>query len=524
MPGTEDTIGSLRQTLSAIVLPVEQTQRDRLVEIMDSELLSLTDLARELIRVPVAALHICRAAGETSKARDIDILTLEQACGLLGTQRLGNILKNMPTSDVADTPLPYRQLLSISEHAYQQAQGFFSHRMARLWHEMSLASLLFLSPCWVLIYHRPQLFEQWDARHLGNKTHDDAQDDSDGMFDSNFLLALAQQLAQDWWLPPWILQGYRSLGSSRRVMVKALHIARDASHPRDQQAALDQDKTLSRWLTQPANSPLLANGIALGAHHDWEARHTRRWQQLTALYLGSSVVEIQLTSHMNAVEIARFAAHAPGNIDLWQPAEALVWPEGSRRIRPATDVRAVAQANDVRGSRQSTLTANAAAWRQECRQLLATPSPFKSVLAILNSALQALNEGLGARQCWIALYNGKEQQLILSASAGFERQMVGMMLGPCRGNAWGNWLMKRRCHTILGHAASAPLPVPQKIRELTDNQAYHLLPLAPKGVLMGAVYVSFEQGNPLPEDRREPALTKTIDCLNRALVIFSAKH
>ncbi|MFO7704806.1 MAG: hypothetical protein R6V43_06690 [Halopseudomonas sp.] len=151
-------IGSLRQSLNSFVLPIEQYQYTRLTSVLDNQLMGTHDLTRELLRVPAAALQVCRAAGEMARTKDIDILTLEQACNLLGTLRLGNLLRSLPMVEKEQMPLAYRQILSISEHALVQAQGLFANRMARLWHEVSLASLLFLAPCWVLVYQHPALF------------------------------------------------------------------------------------------------------------------------------------------------------------------------------------------------------------------------------------------------------------------------------------------------------------------------------------------------------------------------------
>ena len=92
-------------------------QRDHLLEQLGSDLLSITELTHQIMRVPVAALHICRQAGEAARKRDVDVLTLEQACSLLGTQRLINLLRELPVVEHDQLPRPYRQLLSISEHA-----------------------------------------------------------------------------------------------------------------------------------------------------------------------------------------------------------------------------------------------------------------------------------------------------------------------------------------------------------------------------------------------------------------------
>ena len=87
--GSTDIIGSLREKLNATVLPITPAQRERLLLQLDSDMLSLSELTQEIMSVPVAALHVCRAAGDAARNKDVDILTLEQACGLLGTQRLG---------------------------------------------------------------------------------------------------------------------------------------------------------------------------------------------------------------------------------------------------------------------------------------------------------------------------------------------------------------------------------------------------------------------------------------------------
>ena len=68
-------------------------------------------------------------------------------------------------------------------------------------------------------------------------------------------------MAELWRLPAWINHGYRMLLGERRSLVSVLHIARDTEHGLLQQHKLDDDPTLRRWLIQPANTILLANGI-----------------------------------------------------------------------------------------------------------------------------------------------------------------------------------------------------------------------------------------------------------------------
>jgi hypothetical protein len=52
----------------------------------------------------------------------------------------------------------------ISQHATQQANGFFASRLARLWQDIHWGSLLFLSPLWPLALTFPELLEEWELR------------------------------------------------------------------------------------------------------------------------------------------------------------------------------------------------------------------------------------------------------------------------------------------------------------------------------------------------------------------------
>jgi hypothetical protein len=510
----QDDIGILRQNLNAFVLPIEKKQQLALCSYLEREMLNFSELVAELLRVPAAALQVCRVAGDLARRRDIDILTLEQACNLLGTHRLNDIIKDLPVLEASEMPDAYRQILSISEHALAQSQGLFAHRMARLWHEVSLASLLFLSPCWVLVYLRPEIFEEWDAHHL-----DKAQQGAElslWLLNSERVLGLAQKIARDWWLPPWIMQGYRSLSTSRKTIVKALHIARDSQHPQEQQAALDADRNLSRWLTLPANSLVMANGLALGAYHDWDARHTRRWQQLTALYLGQSVAEVQAASHVNAVNSARNLHHHHGST-LWLPAEALIWPGGSRRH---LGMAAVATTTATAPGADSAL------WRQACTMLASQHSPFANLNDLIETALHATTRGLGAEQSWVALYNSRKHELIVLAEHGFAKTKspVGLSLGEGRGNAWGQWLQSDACHEVNSALIAMDTePFPHSLFHIATEGTTRLLPLFYKKQLIGLLGTQGETALSLTVDKQRLALIKTAECLNRALVSFKQK-
>ena len=517
-PTHTDIIGSLRQKLNATVLPITPAQRKRLLNQLNSEMLSMGELTQEILSVPVAALHICRAAGDAARNRDIDILTLEQACGLLGTQRLGTLLGNIPVLEEEQLPKAYTQLLSISEHAVSQAQGLFSQRIARLWHEMSLATLLFLSPLWALTYNKPYIFDQWDElnrgllpKHLSKRK----------VADNTALgFLLVQQVAQDWWLPPWILQGYRSLNASRRIMVKALHIARNANNPQEQQAQLDADRELYRWLTQPANSLLMASGIALGSHHNWYAVHTLRWQQLSALFLGCSVAQAQHTSHESAANSAR-AQHNRSPGQPWLPAMSLPWPADyapavEPAAKPASTPSTPTPPAPIRPER----------WRHLCVTLNTQPSPFTTLPQLLDCALKAMHDGLGLQQCWIALFNGKSQQLVVGAALGFEagQTAVGTKLGNPRDSAWGNWLSSEPCHHLDKERLSSLGPLlPSALKVMAPDSAFELIPMIHKNQVLGLMFACNPGNQRLMDQQRQKALIKTASCAVTGLLNFKQR-
>src|SRR5690606_36140377 len=144
-----------------------------------------------------------------------------------------------------------QQVQLVCLHAMQQADGVFGVPLARLAGEIQLASLLFLAPLCPLAQAYPDLLDRWARRVVMNR--EPAAKVEQELF-GVALRSLCQALAERWRLPQWIELGYRLLGRDRRRLVQALHIAHDDSHPLHQQQMLDQEPTLRRWLTQPANT------------------------------------------------------------------------------------------------------------------------------------------------------------------------------------------------------------------------------------------------------------------------------
>lgn len=517
---TED-IGSLAKTLSRDLLPVSASQRSQLLSMLANEQLSLAEFSARLHESPAAALQLCRAAGDIARKRDIDVLTLEQACNLLGTQRIRQAIEALPLTEDAQLPAACRQMLLISQHALFQSQGLFAQRMARVWPELALASLLFLAPCWLLARRHPAIFDHWDSHNLLPRIDDGSGPGHDGQW----LLQLSRQLAEEWWLSPWITRGLKTLAEHRRQMVRALRIAHDSAHPRQQQLALDNDRQLYRWLVQPANAPLIANGIALGALHTWQGHQTLRWQQLAALYLGSALEDICSLNHQQAVSLCQ-RRYPEGSSDLWLPAAALPWPDGGRL--PQQQPQAT-RSPDTPAPGKTGKPATPAAdldvqcWRNACQQLLNSPQGFHNLQALLGCATEALQQGLGLPAHWIALYNAGKEQLLVVAAHGqpAASRVIGQSFACSRNTQWYRWLSENPVALI--ESASRPelgalLPGPLKL--LLGEHRHCLLPLWKDQQLIGMIACDLQSLDPRQRQQRLTPLRKTAECLQKALIAF----
>ena len=174
----------------------------------------------------------------------------------------------------------------------------------------------------------------------------------------------------------------------------------------------------------------------------------------------------------------------------------------------------------------SVAAGDPAAWRQHCLALLARPSRFATIPDLMTIALRAFTEGLGVSECWVALYNARDRQLMITASAGFpaEQRLVGQRLGDSRNTAPGDWLGSAARHDMdaAAQVRYASL-LPATLRSISRERVYHLLPLLLNGHLLGLVYICSGPQRPLLDDKRATALIRTVDCLLKALEAFKTK-
>lgn len=500
------TLEDWLEQLGKQLLPVPVDHHLDVCRALSDSRRSLREIAELMQASPALALSVLREANRQAGSFSAPSESLESALSRLGLQRTLELVKRQPACPLDEIPLALRQIQLISLHAAQQAGGLFSGRLARLWQEIHWGSLLFLAPIWSLLAAHPELFEQWEQRVL-------AQAEPAAKVEQDLLgvplLALCLALAERWRLPDWVIQGYRLLIADRRQLVKALHIARDNQHPLHQQQMLDADTPLRRWLTQPANSILLANGLALSAHHAWNSPHSLRWQHLTGLYLQLPLSDVQQQIHQHAAQSARQQATA----DLWHPAQALLWPWDARRLQGKTITPAAT-------ATPATPTDNG--WRQHCAQLLAQPSAFHNLDQLTSGATQAL-QACGMSRVLLLLADPSHSRLRAQQQTGLDKSASTLVIDPQQSQVLRR-LLKAPAQLRLTPANIAQFSalLPGSLKALFPSE--HLLIRSLASTDRGVMVIVADQAGAVLSDASVQAFGKTAQCIQRALDSFANRE
>ncbi|WP_415766324.1 HDOD domain-containing protein [Pseudomonas sp. ZB1P45] len=487
--------------LDGVRLPVPQASHDRVCKAIANSRSSLRDIAELIQDSPALALSVIREANRhTHGSMTEPAENLEVAINRLGLKRTEELLARLPAEPQLEIPVALRQLQLISQHATQQANGFFASRLARLWQDIHWGSLLFLSPLWPMALTHPQLLEEWELRviHKGES----ARTVEKQLFGAR-LLDICLALVDIWRLPIWVQQGYRLLLNEQRELVKVLRIARDSDHPLRQQNRLDDDPTLRRWLNQPANTVLLANGLALSAQQAWDSPHSERWQYLTSLYLQMPMDEVQQQLHQQAANSARHHAMP----DLWHPAVSLIWPWGMNRVHAGLLPAPAPTAEDL------------AKWRRQCAELLVEPSRFTNAMHLTTSARDAL-VACGMRRVMILMADRTHANLRVHQTAGLPKEVAGLNFAVSQSTVLQR-LLSQQAQVRLTPANNAQFSalLPASLRSQFGGEHLLLRSLVNNGRVIMLV-VADQGGGPFSEITVQ-AFGKTAQCIEKALHSFS---
>ncbi|QJI32435.1 HDOD domain-containing protein [Pseudomonas sp. ADAK18] len=495
-----NTIAGWIKRLDEVALPVPQASHERVCKAIGDSRRSLREIAELMQNSPALVLSVMREANHhTHGSLSEPAENLEVAINRLGLERTAELLARLPSIPLNEIPVALRQLQMISQHASQQANGLFASRLARLWQDIHWGSLLFLSPLWPMAIAYPKLLEEWELRviHKGQSAYKVERE----LFGVR-LLELCLGLTEAWRLPIWVSQGYTLLLNEQRLLVKVLHIARE-EEPLRQQQLLDADPTLRRWLNQPANTVLLANGLALAAQESWTCPHTQRWQYLTALYLQQPLGEVQQQVHQQAVTSARNDLMS----DLWHPALSLIWPWNVQRVHrgllPAPPPTAEALA----------------VWRSRCTELLIEPSRFANAMHLTTCAKEALVAS-GMQRVMLLMADRALSTLRVHQIDGLPKDAAHLSLDVAQSTLLQRLLEKSAQVRLTpdNHAQFSAL-LPTQLRRLFVGQHLLLRSLSSNGRVV-MLMVADQGGGPFSETTVQ-AFGKTAQCIEKALRSFT---
>lgn len=500
VPQTLD--GWIKQ-LDGLTLPVPAAAHARVNTALNDSLSSLREIADLMQDSPALVLSVLREANRHSGGLAEPAESLEVALNRLGLARTSTLLTRLPSVEAQDIPIALRQLQLLSQHAAQQAYGLFANPLARLWQDIHLGSLLFLAPLWPMALAHPDLLEEWELRviHKGES----AKVVEKALFGVR-LLKLCRALAQHWHLPIWVTQGYNLLISEQRSLVKVLRIAHENDDPLRQQQQLDADLPLRRWFNQPANTILLANGLALSAQQAWNTPHTLRWQLLTSLYLQQPLTDLQQQAHQSAAASARQHA-TPG---IWHPAEALLWPWDARRVPKGLLPAPPLSADAIQ------------IWRRHCGDLLKEPSFFTNAMHLTACACDALL-ACGMQRAVLLMVDRKTDSLRVHQSAGVDKSAASLVISY-KDSTLLQRLLTQATQLRLNasnHAQFSAL-LPAQLRSFFSGDNLLIRSLGSNGRVV-MIIVADQGGGPFSEVTVQ-AFGKTGQCVEKALTTFSNRN
>lgn len=496
------TLDAWLKQLDSIALPVPLASHSKVRSALNDSRRSLRDIADMMQDSPALVLSVMREANHQSTGLTEPAESLEVAITRLGLARTEVLLNRLPALETEKIPATFRQLLLISQHATQQANGLFASRLARLWQDIHLGSLLFLAPLWPMALAHPKLLDEWELRviHKGESTRTVEKD----LFGIS-LLELCMALATLWRLPLWVTQGYKLLISERRNLVRALHIARANDDPLQQQQLMDADPGLRRWFNQPANTVLLGNGLALAAQQAWDSPHCLRWELLTSLYLQQPLDNVQQQAHQNAVSSARqHFDHA-----LWHPAEALLWPWATRRVHSKLQAAPPPSPDALQN------------WRKLCALLLTDPSPFTNAMHLTTTARDAL-VACGMERVMLLMADKTATLLRVHQIAGLRTEATALALSIKESTVLQRLLAQpTQLRMTPANIEQFSALLPGNLRALFPSKHWLIRSLSSNGKVV--MLVVADQGGGQFSEISVQAFGKTCQCIERALTSFSGR-
>lgn len=417
MPVTPDTWAEF---LLAKTLSSPFSVGPSLLKALSGSTVSYADVVGQLEDDPVLSYYIMTHAQAGRADKGCLSKTPDQAISMIGTETLKTLIRQVPFESAASTDIHHhhfvRAIVSSLLAAYIARSICYYRELPNPDH-VFWASLFLGVPLWLMWRFAPA--EMRFVRHAVFAKFQAPERVEKEMFGCTFR-SIAQAVTERLALPDLVKACYfpANQPSQRQLIV----LARSARH--ELPPNMWEDRKLAIKMQQPSFLVLLGNLIANAASYDWYSRATLRSQRILASYMNVPLEEAIALTHEAAALMSQ--NHPLPGVML--PAAKLLLP---LRVRwkladadPTKSTNTAASASSTAAPQVSSTTSGASVFAQLTDAMIHQPDNFADMPQLMQTALQALTEGVGLQRSTVALISPDGQRLKTFFARGCDQQVA----------------------------------------------------------------------------------------------------
>ena len=409
-------------------LPVRASILTRFRRLLVNDRTTLQQLTRLVSSDPVLSLHVTRIAQQLHVEKGTSVTGIQHAVSSIGLEPLGQLGRKLDLLKVNPSSMQqkmYFRSIADSLHASWQSAELCRQRGLPFVEEVRLASLLYGFVHWLTWLHAPLHKQHYQERVLLKGVDVAlAEEDTFGCT----LQALGAELGRRWGLPPLALDALDHATSPDHHALQQLHrrAVQDPALKRQERREINQ-------LTQQRFFPVkLGNWLALTTTRSWTSGKALCLFDIIADYLTTDRDRMLAQLHQNCAAAAR-CYHVAGTLS---PAtELIMLPDSGKQ--PLTGLIPARELKHLHAGPSPRLTAsiqpfhqaevhaempaavrppvsqrkNDARFEQLLSRLNDTEYRFDKPAQVLQTLLQAVQQGLGLPRQVLFLINTRQQTL-----------------------------------------------------------------------------------------------------------------
>lgn len=393
-----------------------------LLKALSGSTLSYADVAGQLEDDPVLSYYIMTHAQAGRADKGGLSKTPDQAISMIGTETLKTLIRQVPFESAASTDIHHhhfvRAIVSSLLAAYLARSVCYYRELPNPDH-VFWASLFLGVPLWLMWRFAPA--EMRYVRHAVLAKFQAPERAEKEMFGCSFR-SIAQSLTERLALPDLVKACHFPANQpSRRQLIVLARSARHELPPN-----IWEDRKLAIKMQQPSFVVLLGNLIANAASYDWYSRATLRSLRILASYMNVPLEEAIALTHEAAALMSQ--NHPLPGVML--PAAKLLLPPRVRwkltdavQSAPTKTIRAAAQTTSSAPPQTSPTTSGASVFAKLTDTMIHQPDNFADMPQLMQTALQALTEGVSLQRSTVALISPDGQRLKTFFTRGCDQQV-----------------------------------------------------------------------------------------------------